>query len=289
MHNKPVVERVPDDPGRSFIIKTVIRDKRPDLGGGGVWHYHPEYEITLTLKSSGRRFVGYSIDEYAATELVLIGANLPHCWLTDQHTEQYVINFKKEALGKTFWESPELTGINKLLDQSKHGVKFCKETALKSVPLILQMNQSKGFNRLFSLFSFLNFLANAEHKEPLTFHDYTIKDSLKASNRIEQIYSYINRNYKKEDISITEVSEDLCMTTSSLCKFIKRITKKTFTDLVVDARINEACRLLRNSDKYISEICYLSGFNNLSGFNRSFKRVMQTTPKDYRNMYREVN
>lgn len=286
MANKPEIENVPNYPGRSFIIKKVIRDNRPDIGGGGVWHYHPEYEITLTLKSSGRRFVGYSIDDYSAIELVMLGENLPHCWLTDEYTEQYVIQFNKDTLGRTFWETPELTGINNLLNKSKHGIKFDKNTAQFSIPLILEMYQSKGFDRLFSLFYLLNNLANSENNQFLTFQDYSFKDSLKASNRIEQVYSYINRNYKNENMSVVEVSEMLCMTTSSLCKFVKKITKKTFTDLVVDRRINEACKLLRKTDKYISEICYLSGFNNISGFNRAFKKVMNSTPKEYRNIFR---
>ena len=75
------------------------------------------------------------------------------------------------------------------------------------------------------------------------------------------------------------------MTPSSVCKFIKKITKKTYSDLLIETRINEACKLLSDTDKYVSEICYLSGFKNLSGFNRSFKRIMHVTPKNYREIY----
>jgi AraC-like DNA-binding protein len=285
MSNKPVVEKLVEDPGQSFLFRKIVRKKRPDYRSKGVWHYHPEYEITLSLKSSGKRFVGYSIDNYSHNELVLLGENLPHCWITNQSTEQYVINFKKDSLGTAFWNSPEFIRINKLLNKSKQGIKFSETTIEKATPLIIQMKELDGFNRLLVLFKLLNLLSLSKNIQLLTFNNYRIKDSLKASNRIEKIYSYIYRNYNSENISISNLSKELFMTTSSVCKFIKTITKKTFTELLIETRINEACKLLSETDKYISEICYLSGFNNLSSFNRAFKRVMHVTPKEYRKIY----
>ena len=289
MSNKPVVEKLVEDPGQSFLYRKIIRKKRPDHRRQGVWHYHPEFEITLSLKSSGKRFVGYSIDDYYPQELVLVGENLPHCWITKQSTEQYVINFKRESLGSSFWDSPEFIGISKLLSKSKQGIKFDASTTHKAIPVILRMENTDSFERLMLFFKLINLLAHSANIQLLTFDDYRIKDSLKASNRIEQVFSYIHENYNDKNISVANLSENLHMTTSSLCKFIKVISRKTFTELLIETRINKACKLLSETDYYISEICYSSGFNNLSGFNRAFKKIMHTTPKEYRKVYRAVN
>lgn len=288
MGNKPNIEKLVDEPGKSFLFREIIRENRPDHRNIGVWHYHPDFEITLSLKSSGKRFVGYNIDDYHPYELVLLGENLPHCWITDHASEQYVINFKKELFGINLLNSPEFVGINKLLDISKHGIKFDEETTDNAVPLILRISKSDGFERLLILFQLLHTLSLSKKMQLLTSHDYRIKDHLKASNRVEQIYSYIHKNYDRPDISVSDLSEDLHMTTSSLCKFIKLITKKTFTELLIETRIKEVCKLLSETDKYVSEICYLCGFNNLAGFNRAFKKAMHMTPKEYRKLYRPV-
>lgn len=285
MSNRPIIEQLVEDPGQSFLYRKIERKKRPDFRSEGVWHYHPDYEITFSLKSSGKRFVGYSIEDYYPYELVLLGENLPHCWITNQSTEQYVINFKKEILESALENSPEFVGINKLLKKSKQGLKFSKATTDKAVPIIMRMNELYGFNRFINLLKLLNILSLSENIQLLTFNDYRIKDSIKASNRMQKVYTYINNNYKRENVSVSNLSDQLNMTTSSLCKFIKSITKKTFTELLVEVRLNKACKLLSETDRYISEIAYLSGFNSLSGFNRTFKKVMHVTPKEYRKIY----
>ena len=289
MSNKPVVEKLVEEPEQSFLFRKIIREKRPDHRIAGVWHFHPDYEITLTVKSSGKRFVGFSINDYFPNELVLLGENLPHCWITNEHTEQYVINFKKDLLGLAFGNFPEFDRINNLLEKSNRGILFNRETTFTATKIIAKFNKLNHFNRLLLLFKLLNLLALSQNKVFITFQDYRIKDSLKASNRIEKIYSYIHSNYNSGHASITALSDQLYMTTSSLCKFIKMITKKTFTELLIETRVNEACKLLSVTDKYISEICYLCGFKNVSNFNRAFKKVMNVTPREYRKLYREVN
>ena len=148
------------------------------------------------------------------------------------------------------------------------------------------IERENGFNRLLHFFRLLDLLANAETQEVITHFHHEVKDSLKASNRIERIYSYILQNYQSNDISFTELSQELNMNKSSVCKFVKKVTKKTFSEIVIETRVSEACKLLAVSDMYISEVCFACGFNNLSNFNRSFKKIMHTTPKEYRNIYR---
>lgn len=286
MTGRPTIEMLTEDPGQSILCRRIVRAKRPDIHNEGVWHYHPDFEITYTLKSSGKRFVGYNISDYTESDFVLIGENLPHSWITNQYTEQIVVNFKRDMFGDAFWNAPEMKKIEELLDKSQQGIFFNSQTSSKALPLMFLIERENGFNRLLHFFRLLDLLANAETQEVITHFHHEVKDSLKASNRIERIYSYILQNYQSNDISFTELSKELNMNKSSVCKFVKKVTKKTFSEIVIETRVSEACKLLAVSDMYISEVCFACGFNNLSNFNRSFKKIMHTTPKEYRNIYR---
>lgn len=282
MSSQPIIEKLIEDPGQSFLFRRIKRKERSDLHEDGVWHFHPDFEITFTLKSSGRRFVGFTNSNYAEYDFVLLGNKLPHCWITAQSTDQIVINFKKEVFGSLFWNTPEMQRINELLDKSQQGVAFSIETAKEALPILYKMEHETGFDKLLHLFELLNLMANSTNQKALTFYHHEIKDSIKASNRIEKIYNYIHLNYQSNQISFEQLSKNLNMTKSSVCKFIKKVTKKSFTELVIEARINEACKMLSETDMFISEICFKCGFNNLSNFNRAFKKVMLVTPKQYR-------
>lgn len=286
MSNKPIIELLKENPGQSFVSRRIIRNARPSLIREGVWHYHPDYEITLTIKSKGKRFVGYNISDYSEFDLVLIGDHLPHCWITTEKTDQLVINFKKEQLGAIFWKLPEMGLINDLLKKSQQGILFDKQTANRAYLLMLEMEHLNGFDKLLGLFQLLNLMARAKNQEQLSFYHGQVKDSLKASSRIEKIYSYILDNYQTNEISFTELTSDLNMTKSSVCRFIKKITKKSFSQIVIETRVNEACKLLAETDMYISQICFTCGFNNISNFNRAFKKINKLTPKAYRLVYR---
>jgi len=286
MSTKPFIEKLVEDPDQSFSYRKIKREERPHLRNEGVWHFHPDYEITFTLRSAGKRFVGYNISDYIENDFVLIGENLPHCWITTQVTEQIVINFKKEFLGQIFWDTPEMKKINKMLDKSLRGIYFEKETARKALGIIQKMEHEKGFDRLLHFFELLNLMANTENHQLLTYYHDNFKNSLKASNRIEKIYSYILLNYQSGNVSFTELCNELNMTKSSVCKFIRKVTKKTFSDMVIETRINDACKLLAETDLFIAEICFKCGYNNLANFNRSFKKLMEVTPKEYRDIYK---
>ncbi len=287
MANKPFYESLKEMPWQSFLWRRVIRKERPNLKSAGVWHFHPDYyEITLTLKSSGKRFVGYNISDYSEYDLVLIGKQLPHCWITTQKTEQLVVNFKKEQLGDLFWKLPEMNQINDLLTNSNQGIFFDRNTATQAHVIMAKMEYLKGADKLFHLFQLLNLLACAKNQKSISFNHKEIKNSIKASNRIEKVYLFVLENYQSSAISFTKLCSELNMTKSSVCKFIKKVTKKSFSEILSETRINEACKLLAETDMFISEICFKCGFNNLSNFNRSFKKLMILTPKEYRGIYR---
>ena len=282
---KPSFEYLTENINHSFAVRRVIREKRAHFSSAGVWHYHPGFEITLTTLSNGRRFVGYNYEEYTALDLVLIGENIPHCWITEEHTEQTVINFQKNFLGSDFLDKPELTELTNLLDKSKRGIKFSHKIIEEANEIIQKLASSQGLDRLINLLSLLKILAHDNDKRFLTSYNERTKGSKKMSSRIEKVYAFILVNYKNPTISQADLANELNMTSSSFCKFVKNTTRKTFYELVLEVRISHACRLLATSDKYVSEICFLSGFNNISNFNRIFKKIMHKSPLEYRKSY----
>ena len=282
---KPYVEHWTESADHSFAIKRVIRERRDNMNAMGVWHYHAGFEITLTTVSSGQRFIGYNSEPYVPIDLVLIGEKTPHCWITDEHTEQTVINFERDFLGERFWDKSELTQIHRMLNNSKRGISFSPKVIASARRRIRRIESSQKFERLLHFLSLLDLLANDKEIRYLSSYDEESRGNLKMSNRMEKVYAFILSNYTNPDISQAELAKDLNMTSSSFCKFVKSMTRKTFYDLILEARISLASRLLVNSDKYVSEICYLSGFNNVSNFNRIFKRIMEKSPQEYRKTY----
>ena len=282
---KPYIEHWTESADHSFAIKLVVREKIDNMINMGVWHYHSGFEITLTTVSSGQRFVGYNSEPYAPVDLVLIGEKTPHCWITDEHTEQTVINFERDFLGDGFWDKSELSEIQHMLDRSKRGIAFSKEVTDNARKRIRRIESAQKFERLIHFLSLLGMLAHDKGYRYLSSYDEESRGNLKMSNRMETVYSYVLNNYKNPNVSQAELADQLNMTSSSFCKFVKNMTRKTFYDLILEARISHAGRLLVNTDKYVSEICFLSGFNNVSNFNRIFKRVMKKSPMEYRKTY----
>ena len=251
----------------------------------GVWHYHSGFEITLTTVSSGQRFVGYNSEPYAPVDLVLIGENTPHCWITDEHTEQTVINFERNFLGEGVWSKSEMSEVQLMLERSKRGITFSREVIESAKRRIRRIESSQKFERLMHFLSLLGMLAHDKNFRYLSSYDEESKGNMKMSKRMDQVYAYILSNFKNPDVSQAELAAELNMTSSSFCKFVKNMTRKTFYDLILEARVSHAGRLLVNSDKYVSEICFSSGFNNISNFNRIFKRIMKKSPLEYRKTY----
>lgn len=287
MSNKPIEEKIDFFSGQSILQRRIKRDERPSLAGAGVWHFHKEHEITFTLHSRGKRFVGYNISDYHEYDFVLLSGLLPHCWITNQATDQIVINFDKKNLGDLFWHAPELYKVNQMLEESKQGIQFPEETAKLALPILLKMENQKGMQKLMSFLTLLEIMADSDSKKFLTFYHKELKDSISASNRIEKVYSYILHHAESNTISFSELSAELNMTKSAVCKFIKKVTKRTFSEIVMEMRIDNACKLLRETDIYIADVCFKCGFNNLSNFNRSFKKVVGLTPKIYRQTYKK--
>jgi len=139
----------------------------------------------------------------------------------------------------------------------------------------------QGPSRLIELLTLLEMLATTEEYRLLASPGFVQKYNSSGTERMTLVYDYI-MNHFKEDIRLEEVAAIANMTGPSFCRFFKACTRKTFSRFLNEIRIGFACKLLQEGHFSIAEICYESGFNNLSNFNRQFKKIMEESPLEYR-------
>jgi AraC-like DNA-binding protein len=259
------------------------------------WHFHEEIELTLILKSTGRRFIGDHIDQFTVGDLVLIGSNLPHLWQneTSYYETELDSNLKAEAIiihfSKSFWESQfleleEIENIKTLLKKSKYGIKIgntIKALVTKKIEKLLEL---KGFDRLILCLDILNTIAS--EKDPMLLASPGFINSFRKENdkRLDYVYEYIMEHFTNK-IELSEVAKLIHLSNSAFCRFFKSKTRTTFSYFVNQARIGYACKLLQSNDLSISQICYECGFESYTYFSRTFKQFTKITPTAYRKNY----
>ncbi len=282
VHMKPEYEKIVEPPESSFTVKVVNRKNRPLLSQA--WHFHPEIEICYTLKSNGRRFVGNQISDYEERDLVMFGANLPHGFTTDVYCSQVVIQMTYDFLGQAFLNRPELRAIKYLFAHAKLGLEFKDNTKKKASKIIRKLLKTEGMPQLLYLLELLQVLADTDDVAEICSEEYALDFNEAQLGRIKIVYDHIMKNFKHQ-VSIKEIADKLNISEAAFYKFIKNETKKTYTQIINEFRIHHASKMLMTSDKTIAQICFESGYNNVSYFNRKFKEVMGQTPLGFKGRY----
>ena len=247
------------------------------------WHYHPEIELVYVNNGSGKRQVGLNLSNYNDGLLILVGSNLPHTGFTDyfdDERKEVVIQFKENFLGDSLKEVFEFKNIFNLLKTSKKGIAFEGDIKKKIGLAMLGLQYETSFQKVITLITNLNDLSRSKNYEILNISNYNI-NGINENERIRKAFNFIKDNYKKE-VSLENVAKEVHMTVPSFCRYFKSQTNKTFIQFLIEYRINNALKLLIQSDKDIKNICYECGFNNYSHFNRSFKKINLISPSDYR-------
>lgn len=252
-------------------------------------HCHNEFELNLITHARGaKRIVGYHMSEIDDSELVLVGGNLPHAWFTHQckssEIHEITIQFHKDLFDDKFLGRNQMSGIKSLLQRSYQGILFSKETAHRIKPRLESLISCKGFNSVLELMSVLQELSVSTDIQILSQATPVSNTPDLKSHRLERVFDFIRINYARE-ISLKEVSDMVNMPEVSFSRFFKKRTGRTFIESLNDIRIGHATRMLINSTHTISEISYKCGFNNLSYFNRMFKRKNGCTPSIFRENY----
>ncbi len=273
---KPLEEHISEDINKSFRCRHFEQDSFKFI-----LHRHQEYELTLILEGSGRRFVGDNISEFAKGDLVFIGPNLPHTWYSKQKGETIVIQFKESFLGNDFITLPEMRNVKNLFENSTYGLTFGKKTSTQIGKKILTLEKTNSIKKIITLLEILEILSSTNDVVKLSKKRFTKNSEAKNVNRIDSVFSYINKNFTKK-ISLDDISEIATMSPNSFCRFFKTTTGKSFSTYVAELRIGIACKQLIETDFPISEICYNSGYMNLSNFNRKFLEIKGISPSKYR-------
>ena len=285
---KPAFEKIEPGFGSSFSYRTY--DENHENNNLNFWHYHPELELGYVKKGTGKRQVGSHISYYRNGELILIGSNLPHCGFTDSlsnYERETVIQMKPDFLGESFFEIPEMRSIHGLFERAKMGIVFHGDTKREIGAKIESLKDLQSYERLLGLLEILKLLDRTDNYTILNAQGFILETELQDNNRINVIFNFVKEEFKRQ-ISLEEISELVNMTVPAFCRYFKKITGKTFTQFVNEYRLVHAAKLLHEKPISITDVCFESGFNNFSHFNKQFKKFTGKTPSTYRNELKNV-
>ena len=268
-------------PDNSFL-RAFIREEELDF----CWHYHPEYELTLILQSSGKRYVGDCVSDYHTGYLVLVGPDLPHTWKSNANEKgkAVVLQFSRDCLGNDFFDIHEMRSVCDLLDSSKCGIQFEIDQSNAIYEKIVNIASIDGNLRVLMFLEILVSLAAMGKKSLLSTRTFKKPMNKGQQKRIEIVLNYINDNYHRT-VPLDELASLVNISQSHFSQFFKKVTGSNFVSYVNDIRISRACELLSGSDKQIIKICFECGFNNVSNFNRQFLRRKSMSPQKYRKLF----
>ena len=253
-------------------------------------HSHEEYELNFIMHGKGvKRYIGDHISEIGEIELVLVGPYLPHCWLGKVSGKNQIfeitIQFHKHFLDDNLLKRNQLIFIRKMLEKSVRGILFSEETTLALKDRLIRLVKLHGFDGVLELLSILHDMSISRNMLLLSDSGFIKDDSLSYnSRRIGKVMDFINNGFDKQ-INLKEVAGKVNMSEAAFSRFFKKRTGKNFIDSLTEIRIGHASRMLIDTTHTISEIAYLCGFNNISNFNRIFKKKKVCTPKEFRESY----
>lgn len=259
------------------------------------WHFHPEYEIHLIQRTTGRYIIGNEIGSFGPGQLVIVGPNVPHDWISEiEPTERVedrdvVLQFHGDWIARCTDVIPEMSDLDGLLARATRGIEFSGETAERGAQELLLIGQSSGIKRVQHIFTLLALLASAPSKECRYLMSGWVPqaDSLGALEVVNKAIDYIFENIGGT-VRLSRAAEIAGMSSSAFSRYFKTASGHTFSDMVVRLRLAEACRLLETTDKPIARISEDAGYSNLSNFNRQFRSRYGLTPREYRKQTKEV-
>ncbi len=253
-------------------------------------HYHDEFELNLILHANGaKRIIGDHIDEIGDYELVLVGPNLQHGWFTNKckstEIKEVTIQFHRDLFDDKLLRRNQLGYIKSMFERSARGILFSKETVLAIMPRIVELGKKHGFDSVLELMSILHDLSVSRNMRTLSDASFSNTENFSYnSRRVEKVMEHINQNFDKT-VTLAEVAKIALMTEVAFSRFFKTRTGQTFIDMLNEIRLGHASRMLIETTNNITEIAYKCGFNNMSNFNRIFKKRKNCTPKEFRETY----
>ena len=259
------------------------------------WHYHNNYEISFITEGSGKRIVADSIEEFQPGDLVFIGRNLPHVWIADKEMltpsartlEMVFLQFTDEVLCSQLLALPEFNHVAKALSLSEQGIQIVGQTLNEVSELMLQLPYLKGFDRMLHFFKMMDIIGKSDSNIQLASKEYLKVRFTTGNKRIATIHDYLMKNYR-EEVNLEKMADLVNMAEGSLCRFFKENMGITLFEYLNKLKTDFACKLLMNPDLSILDVCFDSGFNNLSHFNKQFRKTTGVTPTEYRKRFKNI-
>lgn len=251
-------------------------------------HRHHEIELNLILNAAGaKRVVGDHEEEITDWELVMIGPELAHGWLSDQKFKGFkevTIQFHPDLIGEGLLSRHQLFYIRKLFDSAKRGVAFPEDVARGIAPRLLGLKEKSSFDSVIQFFSILHDLSVARNTRILSTVPLPRPVREITGWQLEKVFEYMNHNFSRE-LTVAEVAGAGNLTLNALNNLLRKCTGNTYTDCLNEIRLGHVCRMLIETTHTIAEIAYACGFNNLANFNRTFLNRKHCTPSEFRNRY----
>ncbi|WP_022825736.1 helix-turn-helix domain-containing protein [Hymenobacter norwichensis] len=251
------------------------------------WHYHPEYELAYIEGANGTRHVGDHISRYEGSDLVFIGPNIPHLnfdYGVVTEPKKVVVQLKDHFLGDAFRKTPEFAAITQLFERARLGVSFHGETKRRIGQHLGQLADMAPFERLLTLLRIFQELATSADHQLLHGEAVISAYNLQEQQRLQRVSEVVAEHYPRK-IEIREVAALTNLTEAAFCRYFKRITRLTFTQFLNQYRVHQAQRLLLQ-DATVSEACFACGFENLSYFTKTFRRITGENPLQFKKRHR---
>lgn len=278
---KPTVTNI-SNISNTFI--TLI--ERDELYFSQEYHFHPEFELVYIEEGTGKKIIGSSITPFGRDELVLIGPNLPHVWISDKNNDGQkerskaaVVYFNPKIFSEYFFQMEEARPLKKLFSYAQQGISITGDTKKEALIKLKILLAANGINKIICLLDLLNTLAG--EKQISCFNHTPARHQLQFSERLTHVFTYINSNLKK-NITLKDAAKIANLTPQSFCRYFKQKTGKKFVDYLHETRILNAKNLLLDSDFNVAEIAYKSGYKTASNFNKLFKKNTGFSPTEFR-------
>lgn len=252
------------------------------------YHMHPDYQLNLVVEGQGSRIIGDHNEAYTSGDLVLIGPNLPHYWTYDsEFQKQYgngravILHFNQHFAGSDFIQQAAAKPIADLLNRSYRGLVFHHKTKERISEILAEIKGQSTLKQMVGLINILSELSYSTDYSYLAGTAYENKKIPEQELKIKRIINFIKMHLSDSELSLEKCASMASMSPSAFSKYFKKQTGQNYISVINEMRLSEICKKLGTSDKPIAEIAHDCGFNNISHFNKMFKKQYKITPKQF--------
>ena len=254
-------------------------------------HQHSEIQVMYIIKGEGTLLAGDFIGRFHEGQVYVLGSHQPHVFRCDKKyynlknkttVKSISLYFDETYGGDDLWNTNEWMEIKKFKQEASRGFAYTPEISKRAGEIIIQLASATGLNRLILFAQLLSVLSKSERKKILSLQSHSLPQN--EEERLNRIFAYTFRHFHRK-VTLTEVADLAHLTIEAFCRYFKLHTRKTFIGFLQEVRISNACRMLQQSGMSVEQISEASGFNNLTHFNRTFKRLIKKTPRQYRKLF----